>query len=277
MKRRLARIAPLYLFAILLGIIPFLLTFVHTHQLTSLFWKSLIANVMFLQAYFPQYIFVINTPGWSLCAEMLFYLLFPFLLTIQKRNSKFFIGITIVIFVISQIVHLLLYSINDEKISPILFYNPIFHLNQFLVGIVAGYWFVMHPNKNSRVPAIFWLAVAVVLVYIVSNNKSLSFVSFHNGLLGPIFAILIVSIACKNIKFLKNKGLVYLGEISYGVYILQKPLHYIIYEQLNKKMLHWNDTGLFYSYLLFLILFSAFSFEIIEKPLRKKINSIRLG
>ena len=66
----------------------------------------------------------------------------------------------------------------------------------------------------------------------------------------------------------------FLGEISYSIYILQKPIFYCakwIMKYLNIN----NGTIVFYSALFILIIISGVSFKYFETPLRRKINRKR--
>ena len=89
-----------------------------------------------------------------------------------------------------------------------------------------------------------------------------------------VFVPLIVFVSANNgllSKISSNKSLVFLGEISYGIYILQKP----VYEYVIKIMKYLNihsSTFIFYTFLIVLILFSALSYKFFEVPLRNIIN-----
>ena len=72
-----------------------------------------------------------------------------------------------------------------------------------------------------------------------------------------------------------RKTLVFLGEISFGIYILQKP----VYTWVNSIMKYLNidnTIAIFYTTLSVLILFSAISYKFFETPLRKIINEKRI-
>jgi peptidoglycan/LPS O-acetylase OafA/YrhL len=99
-------------------------------------------------------------------------------------------------------------------------------------------------------------------------------IDFHNGMMAFVFVPLIVLISANNgilTKITNSKTLVFLGEISYGIYILQKP----VYTWVSGIMKYLNidsATFIFYMSLIVLILFSAISYKFFETPLRKIIN-----
>ena len=73
------------------------------------------------------------------------------------------------------------------------------------------------------------------------------------------------------LRLFSTRYFVYLGEISYSIYILQIPIAICVFE---KKMLSgFNYTTTFWLYLLILILVSAISYQLIEVPMRKKIKN----
>jgi len=98
--------------------------------------------------------------------------------------------------------------------------------------------------------------------------------AFTNGLLAPIFLMVIIFLA-------KHKGaltkvfsyplLILLGESSYSLYILQKPV-YGIYDKLIVPRIQLSETLHFYIFLFILIVISIASYKLFETPMRKIIN-----
>jgi peptidoglycan/LPS O-acetylase OafA/YrhL len=77
-------------------------------------------------------------------------------------------------------------------------------------------------------------------------------------------------------KLSNLKGLVFLGEISFGIYILQKPIFMAVKGVFIS--LKWDEPILqFYISLLSLLLVSAVSFKYFEGPLRKKISNFSVS
>lgn len=262
-KRRLARIGPLYWFAILLSI-PIVL------QETGLAMK-LILNLFFLQAYFPGYALSVNSPGWSLSVEFCFYLLFPFLLWLYKINQRKFVFGSVLFFVLSQIIHLFLVDRNisgDMWWHELIYYNPIGHLNAFVLGMTGYYFMNLIVARNIK------LHVLGVLVLIILSLMYLPY-SKHNGLLSPLFLLLIIGIAVKSKTVLNVRPLVWLGEISYGIYILQMPVNYFT-AKLNAKYFHLEGGAFFWFFLVVLIIVSTICYTYLEQPLRRKINGLNI-
>ena len=93
-----------------------------------------------------------------------------------------------------------------------------------------------------------------------------------------VFVPLILLISCNSGPFSKLSNLnflVFLGEISFGVYILQKPIFMVIKGIFTA--LNWHQPILqFYISLIGLLLVSALSYHYLETPLRRKISSFKL-
>jgi peptidoglycan/LPS O-acetylase OafA/YrhL len=272
LKNRLARIYPVYFIAIVL-LIPIKLQYFNA--------TDLLLNITMLQSWFPQKALKVNFVGWSLCVEMFFYILFPFLLNklYSKTKLKFNFIWIISFWIISQILfHLIIFGIISPKIYSILdlYYHPLMHLNEFLVGNLAGLFFInkFQFYKKNYLPfiLIFLIALLFLLKFPIGLN-------YHNGLMAIIFIPLILLISSSIDKFTKvfcNKGFVFLGEISFGIYLYQDFIWSLLTDYRIKKYFYLDkkadDTNSFMLRLFFLILISAISYLYIEKPMRNLIK-----
>jgi len=270
-RRRFARIYPAYLLAIILAVIPVLYGWVSLHTpIEGKFTTGLLLNLGLLQAYIPGYALTVNSPGWSLSVEMFFYILFPLLLAFQLKNTKRFVWIAAAVYLTTQLIHFWLIDswqpVYPSRRHEFIYYHPVFHLNLFMVGMCGAYVMERVKKLSSNFAALLVFAVIVLLI-----NYMPSGISMHNGLLAPLFLLLIVLIAGKDPRLLNAAPLVFLGEISYGIYILQEPVHYYIYH-FNEDYLHLGGPAFFYLYLAILLLCSAISYRLVELPLRNWLN-----
>lgn len=272
-KNRFARIYPIYFLGILL-------VFLQQLKANDVDFIGMFFNFFMLQAWFPNQVLSFNPPGWSLSVELLFYAIFPFVFpfVFKNNNLKKLAFLIIWFWIISQIAFQVLLNQNADSIniSKILKYNPIMHLNEFLVGNIAGYYFI--KKWSAKKYNLDWVLLFVFCLLIVVLKFPLG-LNFHNGLLAVFFIPIIFLISLNNgfiTKLFNKKIFVFLGEISFGIYILQFPVYSIISSYSVNKYFHIQDvTTVFYIRLILLIVICSLSYIYIEKPIQTKIKNIK--
>jgi peptidoglycan/LPS O-acetylase OafA/YrhL len=274
-KRRFARIYPVYFMSIILLLGYFLLS------KGRIDFKGLILNITMIQAWIPGQALSYNFPAWSLSVEVFFYLLFPFLFNkiYTKQPLKKLVIPVLLIFVITQI--LTNYLVNSSFYNgypvvrhDLIFYFPLMHLSSFLIGNIAGLYFMNRKKTKNYDWSI--LLIFIGLIILLSYRTE---INYHNGMLALFFAPLMILISSNNgiiTKVFNWKLLVFLGKISYGIYIFQSPIYKLV-NGVFKTLSIDNAILKFYSALILLIIISAISYHYIEKPLRRKINMIPLN
>lgn len=276
-KNRLARIYPVYLLAIFLVLILSILS-------QNIDFEGLFVNLLMIQSWIPGKALSFNIPGWSLSVEFFFYVIFPFLFNsiYKKTNYKNTVIPILLIWILSQIILNMKFSTNIDSRFPLsqkdLLYFPLMHLNEFLMGNLAGLYFV-NKTKNNRKNYDFQILVVTLLIILVLRYPV--GLIYHNGLLALLFIPLIILISLNEGKltdFFNNKICIFLGEISFGFYILQNPVWLWISDYRLEKYFHINKiedfTLAFFIRLLSLILLSSMSYLCFENPVRKKIKNI---
>lgn len=266
--KRFGRIGPAYLLGILLAVIVAHLYLQPVYD--NEFYKKLVLNIFFLQAYSPGYALTINSPGWSLSVEMCFYILFPILLIFARNHFQRFFIFTIGIYLISQAIHLgMLWSLQPvfpSEDHELIYYHPVFHLNEFLIGMAAGCYYQARKWEKLRH---FSLLIFIAIVLLI--NYGANIMSMHNGLIAPLYALLLLAIAYREPILLNNRIMLVLGKLSFAIYILQEPV-YIWVNNINQRQMHLGENALFYFYLCILLVASFLSYYLVEEPIRKGIN-----
>ena len=190
----------------------------------------------------------------------------------------------VLVWVITQIILIVFrpnFIFHFEKLTfiyhEVLRLFPLMHLNQFLVGNLFGLLFLKHGVKAIKNHDLIIIGLIILLLLVLVYNPG---INLFGGLILVVFAPLVYYIACNNGKLTKisnHKTLIFLGEISYGIYILQFPIYYLLkyfYKTFDITVI--GDGLKFYIMLIVLILFSIFSYLYFEKPMREKIKKIKL-
>ena len=260
---RIARIFPAFLVSIFLMLIYFFLIGKDVET------KNIILQILLIHAWIKEFCLSLNFPSWSLSVEILFYVLFPVLFNffykpVKKQRLYSFI---LLFWIVSQIIFIVVQ--HSAQIQPenkkYLLYFPLFHLNEFFAGNMLGLFLT---SKTFRFKSsLLSLTDFILLLFLL--HSSIPSVYFHNGLLAPVFCLLIFLISTDYwllSSIFKHKYLVLLGEISYGLYIYQLPVYKLSMFFFRKVLKLPQTDVLFFICLLILIVTSYVSYKYIETP-----------
>ncbi|MGB1309635.1 MAG: acyltransferase family protein, partial [Leucothrix sp.] len=211
-------------------------------------------------------------------------LCFPLLLALIYRSGLKYLAIaTVVCWVITQ--YVLLTSINSAdytvngSLHDFVYYNPLMHINAFLAGLVCGVLFKQNAHKMPA-PNTLWLLGAFIIVVLLLELRPWIEsiigvnIAYTNGLIAPAFLFFIWVLAASKGKiqrWLSHPILILLGEASFSLYILQKPI-FGLYNKVLEKRLNLGETADFYVALALLIIISIASYKLFETPTRSFIN-----
>lgn len=277
---RFARIYPVYLLALALMIAANL-------KADGSDPLTVLLSLTTLQAWIPGYAMTLNSPGWSISVEMFFYLCFPLLiLLITKDKLKHLLITGVLLWLLTQGLQVYLHNLGSyapkTALHEFIFYHPLMHLNTFIIGFVAGVYFCnghMEQLNNRWNGVLATTVMAIIILMLAYEHKfgatwGLSIV-YNNGLIAPLFLALIILLATNTgmtQKVLSWPILLLLGEASYSLYILQRPV-FGIYDRTLAKWLVMDTNLHFYLFALLLTILSVISFKIFETPVRRMINS----
>ena len=272
---RFSRIYPLHFITFLLSL-PLLFNKILLQPFLYLL-LSLI-NVCLLQSFFPirEVFFNFNFPAWSISDEMFFYLATPFLFL--------FIG---KIKLLSQklVLILLFFGLIFAGISltPVFYHQAIFYVNplvrvlDFTVGIVLFSLFrqIKLPNLSKGLFTFFeFLAVTLFCLFFYFHQSVIQGFRFSIYYWLPIILIIMIFSFDKGYlsDLLSNRYLIYLGEISFGFYMIHQLVIRYDHFFLKKMGLGQESILNIVSVFILTILVSAISFEYYEKKMNRLLK-----
>jgi len=272
---RFARIYPLYLLASLWQAANLGLS-------AQASWSELalptLREVLMVQAWHLPWTSCTNGPGWSVSAEAFFYLLFPWLAPRVGRLAKngavcalvgaWLIGVA-AIMIVSRA------GVADHD----LIYLPLAHFPAFVMGMLLARVFELRaePGGPLQTALARWLVPVSILSISLVLQRQLPFVLAATSLFLPLDALLIWGLVCRSrttdgSRFWGNPTLVWFGEASYALYILQAPvadaLHFSTAHRLNGTWLRYPP------YWAILWVTALVAYQLIELPARSRLKRL---
>lgn len=263
--RRTLRIFPIYYITL------FILYILNVNNIRDIFFWFLFyaSNIYFFSIHsYAGYL----SHFWTLAVEEQFYIIWPFVILFipKKYLFKSIIGIILV----GPLFRALMFFINlgnpgfytfSEVLTPSC-------MDSFGLGAVLAYYRIYKnniPESYIRIVKLLFLIYIFILTILIFFLPSLIRVFFLNFNLSLIFLLLIYKTSIGFTGFLKiifeNKILLYLGKISYGMYLFHKftPPIYSYFELPPIQNLYLRMIVL----TLLLIFISSLSWYLIEKPI----------
>jgi peptidoglycan/LPS O-acetylase OafA/YrhL len=278
---RFARIYPAYFLAFILAAPSDIATSLHVNHLVTAVAKLAISagSVLTLQqAWTPWTAWDWNYPAWSVSVEVFFYLLFPWLaVRLARLKHTSTLPLAGLFWLLALLAPFVLWTVKGTTGQPTradhlqmaIEFTPILRLPEFAIGILLGRAYVLGRFRRlngNLLATLAFLSIFAVLAFCPNLPHPL----LANGLLAPLFALLIVSLAQAKgplAWFLALPFMVTLGEASYGIYILQIPLALLI-----NRPPPYHSIKILCLYCALLTLCSVISWRFVESPLRKNIR-----
>jgi peptidoglycan/LPS O-acetylase OafA/YrhL len=285
---RFARIYPVYIFSLLIAV-PFLLSAVAKHKTNEVF---AIAGIIYaplgLHAWIPGAACTLNCPSWSISTEFFFYLIFPFVMPLVFFIPIRWVAISFILFVLSGAVMSGVWAVFGDGGYPLevswdrgqsarlasdfaKFFPPA-RLPEFISGIVLFvFWRKYGKAAQSRRALVLALAGGVTLAFL---GNWLPAVLMHNGLTALCWIPIIWAGANSQRGLITSKPLVFLGKISYSLYLTHGTVLAIV-GSIDKRL--FSDYLKHHPFLSLLVATlsalcaSALVYLFIEEPFRHAI------
>lgn len=230
-KKRIARIVPSYLFAVIVMFVAAKLQGVYNGR-SAFALKDLLTHLTFTQMLFSDtYLFTgITAVMWTICIEIAFYLLFPLLAkAFRRRPLLTYAAMTLVGIWFTNCVAP---ALGEPRImvNRFLTFLPV-----FANGMMAAYLYVGYAERVRRktVPSILGTLAAIAAVYLIfrlfqmcaatgTAEKQQVWQMRYRPVLSLVFTVFLLgaAISAKPVrKVLDNRVLAAIAAVSYNLYL----------------------------------------------------------
>lgn len=271
LQRRLARLYPLHIATLLLAILIGLTMSRHEMVPGGKYDPDLLpANLLLLHAWGVTDRVGFNVPSWSISAEWFAYLCFPFLIVRLAMGRLGGVGWTVIGGAMLVVLWWVAPLLTGRPLTIITFDLGIMRLAPSFVLGMAAY----RLSRDGYQP----VAMALPLL-VVAGTAML--VGAHLGVPGvlllPLCPVLVLAgagLSAAGSRVLHGPGWVYLGEISYAVYMLHAMLWNGWYRAWSKILgadIHQTAAtlGVMASGVLLILACSAAAYHVVELPCRR--------
>lgn len=274
--RRILRIFPIYYLTVIVLLIAGL---PHVQE-----------NLIYLLTYTFNYAIVFKhlpnnpiNPFWSLSVEEQFYLFWPLVVLSFKNKLHILLVVSIVVVIIGYSQQLLNIIPSHEKYNYFSLFTRMSSLGLGAVAIIAHRLRLLSTrfftDKTIEYLILMLIVFSLVIPYKV-NMQVLGLSSFYLVLKAAFYGFKIDAVN----NFLKKSWVIYVGSISYGIYLFHLPLSYYVDTNLFKPIMNsidfshlgkliflkWYSVVItFPLYSLLTVCLASLSYRYFEKPFLK--------
>jgi peptidoglycan/LPS O-acetylase OafA/YrhL len=224
-RRRAIRILPPY-YAALVGSVLVIFAIGHPEWVTL---KSFLQHALLIHD-FGHHMYEINGPMWSVAVEFHIYLLFPLLLFITRRWSIY------TAMIVTAVPGFVLYE--NFGVGPN-FERDFHYVFVFTLGMYAACVASKGSSRAVRAANIAGLLCAALTIYLLWlwSIGNAGVIDFLVGVIGCCVLISgCASPRARVSRVLSKKPLLSIGAFSYSLYLVHKPVQFL----LNAALEHWT-------------------------------------
>lgn len=275
---RLARIYPLH-FLTLMVAVPLSMRGDEVEWITRF-----VLNIFLIQSFVPSddIYFYFNSVSWSISDEWFFYLMFPFLvfLMLRKKYLKFLPFLLLLI-------PISLFLVKESYHEKYFYINPLLRLGDFIIGKML--YRVYRKRKeieilnDRKVATLAEIGSIILLSVFFYFHEDIGQGYRYSCYYWPPMIVLIYTFSYAKgaiSDVLSNKFLVYLGEISFGFYMIHMLVirYYAYLPQKIEFLSVIFPKGQIEAYIVFVISLvgSMLTYKYFEQPLNRFIK-VRLS
>ncbi len=287
---RISRVYPVYLLVLALSI-PFLKLERAAHT-TAGFVAGLVLTPLALQGWSPTLATFWNTVGWTVPAEFLVYLVFPFLLLFFARHAHRIqtparlLSAILLLWLIGMVPHVLYTIFNPDHLPEAatrfsygfwlraLKYSPAAYFCTFAAGVLLARLHAvlpLSPMRRSLLALSGLTGLALFFAYLVGR---VPYIVIHGSLLLPLFAMLLLGLTGPNpvAAIFSWTPLVRFGETTFALYLLHFNALLLIQYYKVPARLHVQRFDPWISYAAVMLL-AFLVLHLYERPVRRLMLS----
>ena len=255
-KKRAIRLYPAYIFSVILTF-SLVSTFGLENRETT-FFEALI-NLSMLQSFIPG-IGHVDGAYWSLSVEITFYILISIMLYFNKIHQ---IYTALLIWLLGSMLFFMVTIYMDNHLITSIYHKSISDYSHlFIAGILFN--LLQKAVKKKYIllllsTLIYQFILSDIITFLVISSMYLVFWKIISG----------------KLYYLNNKFLVFLGSISYSLYLIHQNIGYLILNYLHR--IGFESSFWIFLPLVFTICIAYFITEFVERPiinyLKRKMSS----
>lgn len=213
-------------------------------------------------------------PIWTIAVEFQFYLIFPIIISFTQEKGMSWLWLIVLLMVVTRA---LVVGNNTPELYYHFYHTIIGRLDQFIIGIIAGIFYLKNSEKLKHILLIifccFFIFISFCLLFMQAKNSwfSATLGFTLEGILWSSIIIIYLSIPFPNFKKL-SRFLAWLGSMSFSMYLFHMPIIFFILK-LNWLTPPHSLKDLLLKTIVILpmiILFSTLTYYTIEKPFFNK-------